>query len=141
MTRDQSSSPDRPASHISENSDSELSLQEELAVAQKEARAAKWKLQELEIQIHALKNASDIIQKDLVSKNNELSERLERQEAEIAQIDGFSKISAAPVDAHFHERYTEIESKVYRRMMASLCQRSCPPLYFSSISQVGGIGR
>ena len=22
-----------------------------------------------------------------------------------------------------------------------LCQRSCPPLYFSSISQVGGIGR
>ena len=26
-------------------------------------------------------------------------------------------------------------------LIGPLCQRSCPPLYFSSISQVGGIGR
>ena len=30
---------------------------------------------------------------------------------------------------------------VNHKRIRSLCQRSCPPLYFSSISQVGGIGR
>jgi DNA invertase Pin-like site-specific DNA recombinase len=47
---------------------------------------------------------------------------------------------ARPVLARVLERIGKGDTMVVMRIDRPLCQRSCPPLCFSSISQVGGIG-
>ncbi|MGF6862811.1 type I site-specific restriction-modification system R (restriction) subunit [Rhodobacteraceae bacterium MBR-64] len=62
--------------------------------------------------------------------------RLNPQIPEDAREDALRRVMASDRPSLIEEN-----RRLHRAMVDPLCQGSCPLLYFSSISQVGGIGR